>query len=239
MSTNHTYRFSYTAPVIRILQAIQNALRILPDDSADAKTYAITGVNIGDSTFTIAGKYVNLFNPNYKFTVDGSTGNDQGFKVSDSVYGKDANTTTVTVTGTIPDATVDGNILAVPLVFGHVVITPTPMPPSTYPAVYIFADPVANTDGEAVMQINVQIADQLGNPTDAYLALLELVHQVQDYLSAKAVRGEFVSGMYLSNFIETGFGVDIDPPAQVGAEGPPPIQWMNITTSYDLIEEQN
>ncbi len=234
---SHDYRYSYSAPVIALLQAIQNALLIWPDDSADARTFAITGVNTGASTFTIAGSYLRLFNPGYKFSVDSSTGNDATYKVASSE--KSGNTTVVTVTGTIPDATVDGNIEAPQLMFADVVITPYPMPPSAYPAAYIFADPVENTDGEAEMRIHVQVSDQLGNPTTAYLALLELGFLAKEYLSGKATRGEFVSGMYLSQFIETGFGIDVNPPGQVAEEGPPPIQWLNYTSSYALIQEFN
>ncbi|TFH09129.1 MAG: hypothetical protein E4H14_05030 [Candidatus Thorarchaeota archaeon] len=72
-------------------------------------TYVITAVVVGPpSTLTIAGDWTQNFNPGYKFTITGSTGNDGVWTVQSSVFGA---ATVITIKETLPDATVDGIIV--------------------------------------------------------------------------------------------------------------------------------
>lgn len=72
-------------------------------------TYAITAVVVGPpSTLTIAGNFILNFQPGYKFTISGSTGNDDVWTVASSVFGAN---TVITLEETLPDGTVDGIII--------------------------------------------------------------------------------------------------------------------------------
>ncbi len=70
--------------------------------------YEITGVNVGAEEFEIAGDHTAFFIAGRRFRVIGSTGNDGDWIVSSSSHA--AGTTTITVTGNVTDATVDGYI---------------------------------------------------------------------------------------------------------------------------------
>ncbi len=71
--------------------------------------FVITAVTPGASgTFGIAGDQTSFFTSPEDFSVTGSTGNDANYVVASSLFG--AGTTTITVVGTIPDGTVDGDI---------------------------------------------------------------------------------------------------------------------------------
>jgi len=72
-------------------------------------TFAITGVNQGTKTFTIAEDVAFRFIDGNTFTVSGSTGNDGTYTINGDATG----TTSIVVDEAIPDATGDGNILNV------------------------------------------------------------------------------------------------------------------------------
>ncbi len=88
----------------------------LPDTAGDygaftfeyaaSGSYAITGVNQGTKTFTIAESKASQFTDGTHFTISGSTGNDGTYTVNGDATG----TTDIIVDQAIPDATVDGNI---------------------------------------------------------------------------------------------------------------------------------
>ena len=69
---------------------------------------AITAAIVLDETFTIAGDYSDFFVAGVHFRVEGSTGNDDSWEVSSSVFGA---ATVITVTGDVTDATADGTIV--------------------------------------------------------------------------------------------------------------------------------
>ena len=72
-------------------------------------TYAITVVVVGPpSTLTIAGDFSLNFQPGYKFTISGSSGNDGVYTVASSVFSA---ATVITLKETLPDGTVDGIII--------------------------------------------------------------------------------------------------------------------------------
>jgi len=71
-------------------------------------SYAITGVNTGTKTFTIAGNHTSELAAGTRLAVDGSTGNDGMFTVVSSTY--DTDHTDIVVSETISDATVDGTL---------------------------------------------------------------------------------------------------------------------------------
>jgi hypothetical protein len=71
--------------------------------------YDITDVDISAETFTIVGNYANKFTAGKKFEVRGSTGNDSNWEVESSE--NSGETTIITVTGNITNATADGRIL--------------------------------------------------------------------------------------------------------------------------------
>lgn len=69
----------------------------------------ITAVTTGlNGTFRVVGNLTSIFTAGFKFVVTGSTGNNNTWTVQSSVFG--GGNTTITVTGTIPNATPDGNI---------------------------------------------------------------------------------------------------------------------------------
>lgn len=72
---------------------------------------AITGVNQGAQTFTVAGDRTAEFpvGPTFGATVSGSSGNDSPYTVVSAVFG--AGSTVITVEQAIPDATADGTIV--------------------------------------------------------------------------------------------------------------------------------
>lgn len=72
-------------------------------------TLAITAVNQGAKTFTVAGDQSRYFVPGRTFPVAGSTGNDGTYTIVSAVYGA---ATVITVSEAIPDSTADGNIAA-------------------------------------------------------------------------------------------------------------------------------
>lgn len=76
-------------------------------------SYAITGVTAAaGGPFVIAGDFVFQIKDGDNFEVAGSTGNDGIYTVSGTpVYAVGPDTTTITVVETVPDGTVDGNIL--------------------------------------------------------------------------------------------------------------------------------
>ncbi|TFG98567.1 hypothetical protein E4H12_05675 [Candidatus Thorarchaeota archaeon] len=72
-------------------------------------TYAITAVVTGvGGVFTVAGDVTQNFNPGYKFTVSGSTGNDGVYTVASSLF---TASTAITVVENVPDGTVDGIVI--------------------------------------------------------------------------------------------------------------------------------
>jgi len=84
---------------------------VLIDDDGEAfvaptAVYAITGVNTGTGVFTIAGNHASEVGSTIR--INGSTGNDQVYTVTDA--SDVAADTEVTVSETISDATVDGNL---------------------------------------------------------------------------------------------------------------------------------
>lgn len=70
-------------------------------------TFAITGVNQGTKTFTIAEDVAFRFIDGNTFAISGSTGNDGIYTINGDATG----TTSIVVDEAIPDATGDGNIL--------------------------------------------------------------------------------------------------------------------------------
>lgn len=71
--------------------------------------FAITDVNTGTKTFTISGNRSGVFSAGEQFAIEDSTGNDGNYTVVSITYS--APNTLIVVSETIPDATVDGNIL--------------------------------------------------------------------------------------------------------------------------------
>lgn len=72
-------------------------------------TFAITGVNQGTKTFTIAGNHAAAFPPASSAYVTNSTGNDGTYTVVSATF---TASTAIVVVEAIPDATVDGKITA-------------------------------------------------------------------------------------------------------------------------------
>ena len=73
----------------------------------EQKTFAITAVDTSLEKFTVAGDYSAIFTSGVAFMVSGSTGNNDKWTVSSSVYGT---STVITVNEDVTDATVDGVI---------------------------------------------------------------------------------------------------------------------------------
>jgi hypothetical protein len=72
--------------------------------------YAITGVNQGTKTFTVAGDHHSDFAAHGSIVVLGSTGNDDEYTVVSATF--DVDHTDIVVSEAIADATVDGNLYA-------------------------------------------------------------------------------------------------------------------------------
>ena len=72
-------------------------------------TLPITGVNQGTKTFTVAGNATSNFPVTSHFTVSGSTGNDGTYTVVSATF---TSSTAIVVVESIPNATVDGDIIA-------------------------------------------------------------------------------------------------------------------------------
>ena len=70
---------------------------------------AISGVDQGTKTFTIAGDYTDYISENDIITVEDSTGNDDDFTVVSAT--ENAGSTDIVTSEAIPDPTVDGNII--------------------------------------------------------------------------------------------------------------------------------
>lgn len=82
----------------------------------NSSQYAITGVTTGaGGTFTIAGNYAAEFAVGAQFVVSGSSGNDGSYTVAGVAY--TGGNTVITISGSIGDSTVDGNIEANTLTF--------------------------------------------------------------------------------------------------------------------------
>jgi len=75
------------------------------------ESFAITAVDIALDKLTIAGDQRARFPADGKFTVENSAGNDGLWVVETVVYDSGTDTTVITVTGNITDATVNGDIL--------------------------------------------------------------------------------------------------------------------------------
>jgi hypothetical protein len=73
----------------------------------DRTSYAITAVNTGTKTLTIAGDHAAELPAGSLLAVDGSTGNDGMFTVVSATY---TSSTAIVVSETVPDATVDGTL---------------------------------------------------------------------------------------------------------------------------------
>lgn len=69
--------------------------------------FAITGVNTGTKTFTVAGNRSGVYAAGDTFTITGSTGNNGTYTVVSSTY---TSSTAIVVSETVPSAVVDGNI---------------------------------------------------------------------------------------------------------------------------------
>lgn len=110
--------------------------------SAREQSFSITGVDIANDQFQIAGKYSSKFSSPNTFRVYGSTGNDGMWTVSSSVYA--ANVTTITTVENIADATVDGNIRlqanSTPnaVLYAHHQLVLEPPPDDNYGANHLF-----------------------------------------------------------------------------------------------------
>lgn len=74
-------------------------------------TLPITGVNQGSQTFTVAGDQTPYFEAPYTFTVSGSTGNDGTYTVVSATFA--LGSTNIVTVEAIPNATVDGSIVAI------------------------------------------------------------------------------------------------------------------------------
>jgi len=79
----------------------------IPDSAGNV---AITGVSVGDDQLVVDGDYTLIFPVGTYFRVNSSTGNDGTWVVEAVSYSALDDETTITVTGDIDDATVDGNI---------------------------------------------------------------------------------------------------------------------------------
>lgn len=75
--------------------------------------FAITAVNQGAQSFTIAGDHAADYPAGVSFDVSGSTGNDGGYTVVSSTFG--AGSTVIVTVEAISDATADGAIESPPL----------------------------------------------------------------------------------------------------------------------------
>jgi hypothetical protein len=73
----------------------------------DRTSHAITGVNTGTKTFTVAGDQTLELVAGTKLAVDGSTGNDGMYTVVSATY---TSSTAIVVSETISDATADGTL---------------------------------------------------------------------------------------------------------------------------------
>lgn len=71
------------------------------------KSLSITAVSTGSETMTVSGDQRKWFMVGQTITVSGSTGNDGDYVISKIAY---STNTTITVTGDITDATVDGTV---------------------------------------------------------------------------------------------------------------------------------
>lgn len=73
-------------------------------------TFDIVGVNTTNDTFDVAGDQTDVFADGDVFTVFGSTGNDGSWTIDTGgvSYSNSTKKTTITVTGDVTDATVDG-----------------------------------------------------------------------------------------------------------------------------------
>jgi hypothetical protein len=92
----------FTALTAKGSQALE-----IPDSGGNVP---ITGVSIGDDELVVDGDYTLIFPPGTYFRVNGSTGNDGTWLVDSVSYSALDDETTITVTGDITNATVDGNV---------------------------------------------------------------------------------------------------------------------------------
>ncbi len=83
------------------------------DDTIKITTtgYAVTAVDTSSETLGFTGDLTGIFDDNENFMIAGSTGNDGTWTVSSTSFSSP--TTTVTVTGDLTDATVDGSAIVV------------------------------------------------------------------------------------------------------------------------------
>ena len=71
-------------------------------------SHAITGVNTGNKTFSVATDITSLIAAGEKIRVAGSTGNDGFYTIVSATYSEP--NTVITVVEAVPDATVDGTL---------------------------------------------------------------------------------------------------------------------------------
>lgn len=83
-----------------------DTVRLDNANMGEVGTHAITAVDTGANTFTVAGNVTPFFPAGKRFRVVGSTANDDHYTVVSSVFG----TSTVITTSAIPDNTADGTI---------------------------------------------------------------------------------------------------------------------------------
>ena len=92
---------------------IENALTSLISYLSSDDSESITAVSIVDSAFKVAGDFTEYFHDTGLFYISGSTGNDGRFTCDgDSSYDSGTDATTITVSETIEDDTVDGSIVS-------------------------------------------------------------------------------------------------------------------------------
>ncbi len=84
-----------------------NRLWFSPIPNIEGTGYAVTGVSTGSKTFTVATDHTAIFPAGQKFQVWGSTGNNGTYTVVSAVFGT---STVITVSETVPNATVDGTL---------------------------------------------------------------------------------------------------------------------------------
>jgi hypothetical protein len=79
--------------------------------TSEITNYSITDVVPGaNGSFSVGGDHASEFTNGARFFVSGSTGNDNNYIVSSSSYSSGPDKTTIVVSGSIADATVDGSL---------------------------------------------------------------------------------------------------------------------------------
>lgn len=116
-----TYPVSTVDETIRALDydKLRSANPIIDQQATMTYTFAVVDVNQGSQLFAFAGDYENQFIVDAEFIIQNSTGNNGTYTVASVTYNSGLDQSEVTVNESIPDATIDGEI-----VFASVAVVP-------------------------------------------------------------------------------------------------------------------